>query len=153
MSNNPNDTNNAGDVLPDISEIFNINDEQASGRTVEKTAETPHRSERILTAEEGVKHLPKPERKKMKKAARKERRAAAPDNSLFETLRRVRATLAQEAGVPAYIVFSNATLTDMAVRRPVSMQEFLHVSGVGQYKAERYGAPFLEAIQKWLREN
>ena len=77
MSNNPNDTNNAGDVLPDISGIFNINDEQASGRTVEKSTETPHRSERILTAEEGVKHLPKPERKKMKKAARKERRAAA----------------------------------------------------------------------------
>ena len=95
----------------------------------------------------------KPEAKAAPRPAQKERRAAAPDNSLFETLRRVRATLAQEAGVPAYIVFSNATLTDMAVRRPVSMQEFLHVSGVGQYKAERYGEPFLEAIQKWLREN
>mgnify|MGYP002139647443 CR=1 FL=1 len=56
---------------------------------------------------------------------------------------------AQEQGVPAYIVFSNATLLDMAAKRPGSMQELLEVSGVGHVKAERYGAAFLNEIRHY----
>ena len=82
-----------------------------------------------------------------------ERRAVAPEDSLFETLRRLRAELAKTEGVPAYVVFSNATLADMAVKRPADMVDFMDVSGVGEYKATRYGRAFLVAIQNWESNN
>ena len=82
-----------------------------------------------------------------------ERRAVAPEDSLFEALRRLRAELAKAESVPAYVVFSNATLADMAVKRPADMVDFLDVSGVGEYKAARYGRAFLEAIQNWESDN
>lgn len=71
------------------------------------------------------------------------------DDSLLAALKNLRFRLAQEAGVPAYIIFSNATLADMAALRPLNMEEFLQVSGVGKVKAERYGQVFLQAIQDW----
>lgn len=55
--------------------------------------------------------------------------------------------IAQAEGVPAYVVFSNAALADMAARRPRSLAEFLEVSGVGEVKAQRYGEAFLQAIR------
>ena len=82
-----------------------------------------------------------------------ERRTVAPEDSLFEALRRLRAELAKAEGVPAYVVFSNATLADMAVKRPADMVDFLDVSGVGEYKAARYGRAFLKAIQNWESNN
>ena len=69
------------------------------------------------------------------------------DSELFEKLKTVRFELASEAGVPAYIVFSNATLSDMCEKMPASIEELLAVSGVGQVKAERYGSAFLDAIR------
>ena len=54
--------------------------------------------------------------------------------------------LAQAERVPAYVVFSNATLSDMAARAPATLDELLQVTGVGQLKAARYGRAFLEAI-------
>ena len=51
--------------------------------------------------------------------------------------------------MPAYIVFSNAALTDMAARQPGDLDEFLDVSGVGRVKAEKYGERFLAAIATW----
>ena len=75
----------------------------------------------------------------------------APDKSdgLFEALRALRTELAKAEGVPAYVVFSNAALADMAMKRPHDMREFLNVSGVGEYKASRYARVFLDAIEKW----
>ena len=64
-------------------------------------------------------------------------------------LKFVRYQIAQEEGVPLYIIFSNATLADMAEKRPHTMDEFLEVSGVGQAKASRYGKAFLEAIEEY----
>ena len=72
------------------------------------------------------------------------------DNSLFETLRALRFQLSQEENVPAYIIFSNATLSDMAAKAPKTMNDFLEVSGVGQVKAERYGKIFMEEINKYV---
>ena len=63
-----------------------------------------------------------------------------------------RLTLAKEENMPAYIVFSNATLQDMAKKAPVTMADFLNVSGVGNYKAQRYGQTFITAIKKYLGE-
>lgn len=71
------------------------------------------------------------------------------DNSLFETLRALRFQLSQEENVPAYIIFSNATLSDMAAKAPKTMNEFLEVSGVGEVKAERYGKIFMDEIKKY----
>ena len=71
------------------------------------------------------------------------------DNSLFETLRALRFQLSQEENVPAYIIFSNATLSDMAEKAPKCMSEFLEVSGVGEVKASRYGQIFIDEIRKY----
>ncbi len=71
------------------------------------------------------------------------------DSGLLAALKALRFRLAQEAGVPAYVIFSNAALADMAALRPLDMEEFLQVSGVGRVKAERYGEAFLKAIRDW----
>ena len=72
---------------------------------------------------------------------------------LFEKLKELRARLAREAGIPAYVVFSNATLTDMAKKRPKTMSEFKRVSGVGELKASWYGKDFLKCIKDALADN
>src|SRR5690606_36869391 len=64
------------------------------------------------------------------------------DAELFERLRALRKRLADEAGVPAYIVFSDATLKALAELRPGSEGELLEVPGIGPAKLERYGAAF-----------
>lgn len=78
-------------------------------------------------------------------------KAAAPraDEPLLAALKALRFRIAQEQGVPAYIVFSNATLLDMAAKQPCSMEELMDVSGVGHVKAERYGAAFLHEISRY----
>lgn len=83
------------------------------------------------------------------KAAR--RRAAADeaelDHVLLDKLKALRLELAKRAGVPAFVVFSDATLRDMCVKDPQDEQAFLTVSGVGQVKFERYGAEFLKLLR------
>ena len=61
------------------------------------------------------------------------------DPELFERLRTLRKRLADEAGKPPYIVFSDAALRDMCAKRPATDEEFLEVSGVGATKLARYG--------------
>jgi ATP-dependent DNA helicase RecQ len=70
----------------------------------------------------------------------------AVDEALFERLRALRRRLADEQNVPAYVVFSDATLAAMAARRPTTTEELLRISGVGQAKLARYGAPFLAEL-------
>jgi ATP-dependent DNA helicase RecQ len=69
------------------------------------------------------------------------------DASLFDALRALRRELATERGVPAYVIFSDATLAEMAARRPRTAPELLGVSGVGPAKLERYGDRFLEVLR------
>ena len=71
---------------------------------------------------------------------------AAEDPELMQVLRAVRKKQAEALGVPAYVVFSDATLRDMSVKKPKTMHEFLNISGVGSIKAERYGRIFMAAI-------
>lgn len=68
------------------------------------------------------------------------------DRDLFERLRELRRELADEKSVPAYVVFGDASLRDMARQRPATPAEFLEVHGVGQKKAADYGEVFLAAI-------
>ena len=71
------------------------------------------------------------------------------DAELFRRLRILRAKAARFQGIPAYMVFSDKTLREMAVRRPATMAQLRAVGGVGSAKAERYGRQFLEEIQNF----
>ena len=69
------------------------------------------------------------------------------DQALFDALRAQRRALAEQQGVPPYVIFHDASLIEMAARRPGSLAEFAAVAGVGATKLERYGETFLEIIR------
>ena len=69
------------------------------------------------------------------------------DTELFEALRALRFEIAQEHGVPPYVVFGDKTLKEMAASRPQTKAQMLEVGGVGEVKFERYGAQFLLLLQ------
>ena len=91
-----------------------------------------------------------PTKKQRVRAAREGRAAELAgmpvDEELYEELRRLRKRLADEQNVPAYVVFSDAALAEMAARRPSTHTELLEVNGVGKTKLERYGDAFLAVI-------
>jgi ATP-dependent DNA helicase RecQ len=72
--------------------------------------------------------------------------AGSSDPALYKALADLRFELARAQGVPAFYIFSNATLEDMCVRKPRTHAEFLEVSGVGEAKLQRYGDTFLGCI-------
>lgn len=72
------------------------------------------------------------------------------DKKLFAKLRKLRKSIADEDGLPPYVVFSDATLVDMADILPTSYGEMLAVNGVGQRKLEKYADAFLDVIQEHL---
>jgi ATP-dependent DNA helicase RecQ len=72
--------------------------------------------------------------------------AAVGDADLFERLRALRRRLADAENVPAYVVFSDAVLKDMARRQPKTEGQLLAISGVGYAKLARYGKAFLELL-------
>jgi ATP-dependent DNA helicase RecQ len=74
---------------------------------------------------------------------------AAHDRALFEELRRLRRQLADAANVPAYVVFSDRALTEMAARLPQNAGQFLAVNGVGEAKLAKYGETFLATIRQF----
>ena len=74
------------------------------------------------------------------------------DQELMAALKATRLQLARQEEVPLYVIFSNATLADMARRRPQTMEEFLSVSGVGEVKARKYGAAFLAVLARAEKE-
>lgn len=76
----------------------------------------------------------------------KERISKTTSNSLFEILRKLRSELAKEEGVPAYVIFNDATLKQFENERPMSDSEFLAIDGVGKAKLEKYGDIFIKAI-------
>ena len=78
--------------------------------------------------------------------------AAKTGNELFDRLRKLRLTIAREAGVPPYIVFSDKTLTEMSVKMPREKASMLQITGVGKVKCEKYGGRFLDAIREYLGE-
>ncbi len=76
----------------------------------------------------------------------------AADQDLFDRLRTLRAELARQARVPAYVIFHDATLLNIASAKPASEAELLAVSGVGEQKAKKYGAAVLAVIAEWKQE-
>lgn len=74
--------------------------------------------------------------------------ARSPSDPVFQRLRSLRKRLADEQGVPAYIVFGDQVLWNMIDRRPTNRAELLEVSGVGPAKADRYGEAFLHVLRE-----
>ncbi|SFZ79504.1 DNA helicase RecQ [Chitinimonas taiwanensis] len=92
-----------------------------------------------------------PEKTRDKRGSDKKRSPAsldiAPaDEALWQALRSKRRALADEQGVPAYLIFTDATLKAMLDARPSSLDEMAHISGVGAQKLERYGDAFLGVL-------
>ncbi len=106
----------------------------------------------LFEGEQVVMKLPK---ERVKKAAKKGKKAAATQGQhpdLYERLRNLRKKLAEAQGVPMYVVFSNATLADMCAKLPQTEEQFLAVSGVGKQKLAKYGAEFLAEIAEYRNE-
>jgi ATP-dependent DNA helicase RecQ len=79
------------------------------------------------------------------------RDAAVADETLFEALRTLRRRIAEERGVPPYLIFSDASLRDMARLRPLTLEQFRDVKGVGDWKLETFGERFLAALREATR--
>ncbi len=82
----------------------------------------------------------------VEKQTEKKTRVKADKKGLFEKLRVLRYQIAQEQGVPAYVVFGDASLKDMEAKQPLTKSEFEEVSGVGKAKLEKYADIFLKEI-------
>jgi ATP-dependent DNA helicase RecQ len=74
--------------------------------------------------------------------------AAVYDRLLFDELRGLRRRIAEERGVPPYLIFSDASLRDMARLRPTTLEQFRDVKGVGDWKLETFGERFVSAVRR-----
>lgn len=100
-----------------------------------------------------------------KKGSAKENKTASPaplftptvfeneDEGLFEALRQLRKKLADQLAIPAYIVLSDKTLHLLALKKPGDMEAFGEISGIGEFKKEKYGKGFLAVINEYLGRN
>ncbi len=86
------------------------------------------------------------------KAATKTKREIVRD-ALFERLRTLRKQIADSLGMPPFVVFSDAALSDMAQKRPINHAQFLQVSGVGEQKDRQFGEAFINEILAFIQEN
>ena len=80
---------------------------------------------------------------------KKREQADSGEDSLYHQLRDMRATLAKRQSVPAFVIVSNATLKDMASKKPTNLKELLKVTGIGEVKASKYGEHFINIIKKY----
>ncbi len=89
--------------------------------------------------------LQRPRKKKGKREPPPE--DLTPDAALFEKLRSLRKRLADQNGLPPYVIFHDATLREIAARKPTALEEFATIAGVGQRKLEKYGELFIAAVR------
>lgn len=75
------------------------------------------------------------------------------NDPLFEELREVRKQIAEAEKVPPFVIFSDASLKDMVAKLPKTSEEFLHVSGVGEHKLQKYGLDFIKSIRSFCESN
>jgi len=90
---------------------------------------------------------PSVDKKATKKTGKRKTTLRSVDEALFELLREHRLELAEEKGVPPYIIFHDSTLEEMATTRPESLEKMRYISGVGEQKLDQYGESFLKLIQ------
>ena len=123
-------------------------DEYFIVRFTKKSAELLHNGGQVLMKLAKEEEQPQ---KQAKGGASKKKTAGISmdekDETLFETLRKLRMEIAREAKVPPYIVFSDKSLVHMCILKPQNKEEMLQVSGVGEYKYEKYGERFLGILK------
>ncbi|WP_213979508.1 DNA helicase RecQ [Sphingomonas sp. dw_22] len=102
----------------------------------------------ILKGEAELSLVLPPRRERRSKRGRTGGGANPVGNPLFEALRAKRRDIAQETGLPPYVIFHDSVLRDMATARPATLGELGRISGVGARKLEAYGAEFLEVIRQ-----
>ena len=119
---------------------------------------------RLRVGEEGKKVLfdgkkvplamPKPKTKASERAPKRVEKTKTQvlRDELFQVLSGLRRQLAQQRGVPPYLIFSDATLQDMSFKRPLTDEAMLDVSGVGEQKLRLYGDAFMEKIREFVLE-
>lgn len=107
------------------------------------------KSRGVLTGSETLRMMLEIPQKKKASSAKSAALSPA-DEKLLTALKELRRSLAMRQSVPAYVVFSDATLMDMCRIKPKNRDEFMEVSGVGQRKAIRYGEVFLATIAEFL---
>lgn len=86
--------------------------------------------------------------KVLKEQRVKEKTELPVNEPLLEALKALRKKLAARQSVPAFVIFTDATLIDMCKKRPRTAEEFLQVSGVGAAKLQKYGKAFLDVIEE-----
>lgn len=75
------------------------------------------------------------------------------DKNLFSMLKDLRKQMARKENLPPFVIFQDPSLEDMAIQYPIKMDELIQITGVGAGKAQKYGDPFLELINKYVEEN
>ena len=129
---------------PDAKVLVRITDEDKLPTKAARTKERAARAEKSKNKSSRTKNS------KEKSVNRKESLTPA-ELKLFEKLRELRLQIAREESMPPYIVFSDRTLIDMAVKAPVSKDEMMEVSGVGENKYAKYGERFIASIEEWAK--
>ena len=128
------------------------NDEYAIVRLTAKSAELMESSEPVMMKMAKEQEIGAREKggKKAKRSKVTGVELTEQDEVLFEKLRALRAEIAKKEKVPPYIVFSDKTLVHMCAVRPKTKTEMLSVSGVGEFKYDKYGMRFLEIVSAQL---
>jgi ATP-dependent DNA helicase RecQ len=93
------------------------------------------------------------EAERVQKAGKKKVEELEYHRGLFSILRQKRKEMADEAGVPPYVIFSDKTLIEMAAYYPQTFESLLNISGVGQVKARQYGGAFMEVILEFCQKH
>ena len=115
----------------------------------------------------GLKYLEKPYAISVPKPAPKDRdddddddsedgmmaKGEAMDKTLFALLKDLRKKISQKENIPPFIIFQDPSLEDMCIQYPISIDEMVHITGVGSGKAQKYGKPFADLIKQYVEDN
>ncbi|MGG7159514.1 DNA helicase RecQ [Clostridium baratii] len=106
----------------------------------------------VVTPNEKSRNIVMGEEKVLFKEERKVQRIAE-DNELFIILKNLRREIAENEGVPPYIIFGDNTLKEMSLRMPINKEQLLDISGVGEKKIDKYGDEFIEKVKEYIENN
>lgn len=106
----------------------------------------------VVTPNEKSRNIVMGNEKVLFKEERKVQRIAE-DNELFIILKNLRKEIAENEGVPPYIVFGDNTLKEMSLRMPINKDQLLDISGVGEKKIDKYGDEFINTVKQYIENN
>lgn len=111
-----------------------------------------HFSKEVLFNGQQVQMTKPIDRNEQQEEQKEKAKKAKKTNTLFERLRLLRLKISLEENIPAYLIFSDATLKEIEAERPMSEADFIQISGVGQRKMEVYGDEFIGEIKAFMAE-